>query len=390
MSELCELCRGHDLQHVYRPEGSTRGLSVHLCADCGLVQSLPRADRVARAPAAVSSGADWGNVRYGKGFRTKPAIEAIARHVDLGGEFSILDVGSNRGSFAKAILASAPHAQLTAVEPDERVARSCAELERTELIEARIEDAALETGRFDVVHSCHTIEHLAHPARTLADHWRTLKEGGLLIVDAPNTAILGNDDIVEEWFIDKHLYHFSARTLGRMIEAAGFEIVQQPDERDRSNLLFVARKTNAAPHEVAGDREEAERAQELITQYVSTRARNLMALTAVAAELARLAPRGVALWGAGRLFDSLVVHGRFNPRQLTLLIDTHLKALVGERHGCILAGPDALSESQAGVVVVMSRDFAGEIAAEARTLAPHAEILFYSDLIANAQTRLAA
>ena len=72
------------------------------------------------------------------------------------------------------------------------------------------------------------------------------------------------------------------------------------------------------------------------------------------------------------------------------MIDTHLKALVGERHGCMLAGPDALSESQAGIVVVMSRDFASEIAAEARTLAPHAEILFYSDLIANAQTRLAA
>ncbi len=389
MSEPCELCRGRDLQPVYRPEGSTRGLSVHLCAGCGLVQSLPRADRAARAPAAVSSGADWGNVRYGKGFRTKAAIETIACHVDFTQEFSLLDVGSNRGSFAKALLAAAPQAQLTAVEPDERVAKSCADLERTQLIEARIEDAALETGRFDAVHSCHTIEHLAHPARTLADHWRVLKPGGILVIDAPNTAILGNDDIVEEWFIDKHLYHFSAHTLGRMIEAAGFEIVRQPDARDRSNLLFVARKTDAA-HEATADREEAERAEKLIAQYMSTRARNLMALTAVAAELVRLAPRGVALWGAGRLFDSLVVHGRFNPHQLTLLIDTHLKALVGERHGCMLAGPDALSESQAGIVVVMSRDFASEIAAEARTLAPHAEILFYSDLIANAQTRLAA
>jgi SAM-dependent methyltransferase len=390
MSELCELCRGRDLQPIYRPEGSTRGLSVHLCADCGLVQSLPRADRAARAPAAVSSGADWGNVRYGKGFRTKAALETIPRHIDLDGEFSILDVGSNRGSFAKAVLAAAPHAQLTAVEPDERVAGSCAQLERTELIEARIEEAALETERFEIVHSCHTIEHLAHPARTLADHRRVLKPGGILIVDAPNIAILGNDDIVEEWFIDKHLYHFSARTLGRMIEAAGFDIVQQPDPRDRSNLLFVARKMSSAPHEATGDREEAAHAEKLIARYMTTRARNLTALTAVAAELVRLAPRGVALWGAGRLFDSLVVHGRFNPHQLTLLIDTHLKALVGERHGCALAGPDALPESQTGVVVVMSRDFASEIAAEARTLAPHAEILFYSDLIANAQTRLAA
>jgi len=390
MSELCELCSADSLKPVYKPEGSTRNLSVHLCAHCGLVQSLPRIDRAPRASAAVSSGANWGNVRYGKGFRTKTALDALARHADLSKDFALLDVGSNRGSFAKAFLAAAPNAQLTALEPDERVVQSCADLARTELIASRIEDAALESGRFDIVHSCHTIEHLAHPARVLADHGRVLKDGGLLVLDAPNIAFLGNDDVVEEWFIDKHLYHFSQGTLARMIEEAGFEIVEQPDARDRSNLLFVARKKARVAHQTVNDGREADRAQTLIAHYVATRARNLMALTAVAAEIARLAPQGVALWGAGRLFDSLVVHGNFDPRALSLLIDTHLKPLVGERHGCALASPDALAESDAGVVIVMSRDFAREIEAEAKTLAPHAEILFYSDLLTRAHTRLAA
>ncbi len=390
MAELCNLCRRDALQFLYQPEKSTRGISVHLCTCCGLVQSLPRIDRHTRAPAAVSSGADWGNVRYGKGFRTKIAWDAIARHADLTAGIALLDVGSNRGSFAKAFLAAAPQAYLVAVEPDERVAQSCGALERTELIEGRIEDVALESDRFDIVHSCHTIEHLAHPASVLADHWRVLREGGLLILDAPNIAILGADDIVEEWFIDKHLYHFSARTLGRMIEAAGFEIIQQPDVNDRSNLLFVARKTALNGTEIASDFSESDRAEKLVADYVATRARNLMALTAVAAEIRRLAPRGVALWGAGRLFDSLVVHGRFDPSALALLIDTHLKPLIGERHGCALADPESLSESQAGVVVVMSRDFADEISARARSLSPHAEIILYSDLLSRANTRLAA
>lgn len=390
MSEPCDLCDLDCLEPVYRPDGSTRGLGVHLCLHCGLVQSLPRIDREKRAPAAVSSGADWGNVRYGKGFRTKAAMDALARHADLASAFALLDVGSNRGSFAKAFLETVPHGRVVAVEPDERVAQACAGLERTELIVSRIEDVPLESARFDVVHSCHTIEHLADPARVLADHWRVLKDNGLLIVDAPNIALIGTNDIVEEWFIDKHLYHFSAHTLGRMIEAAGFEIVEGPDAKDRSNLLFVARKSGFAPRLPMNDRQEARHARDLLARYAATRARNLTALTAVADEICRLAPRGVALWGAGRLFDSLVVHGRFDPAALTLLIDTHLKALVGERHGRALADPEALGESQAGVVVVMSRDFASEIAAKARSLAPHAEILFYSDLLANAQTRLAA
>ncbi|MBV8979104.1 MAG: class I SAM-dependent methyltransferase [Alphaproteobacteria bacterium] len=389
MRDLCELCGESDLEPLYRPEGTSRGITVHLCAHCGLVQSLPRADRAERAPAAVSSGADWGNVRYGKGFRTQAAMAALARHGDLSRALSVLDVGSNRGSFAKALLETAHEATLVAIEPDERVAQSCGSSPRTELIRARIEDAALESGRFDVVHSCHTIEHLAHPARTLADHHRVLKDGGLLILDAPNIAILASPDIVEEWFIDKHLYHFSANTLVRMVQRAGFEIVEAPDRADSSNLLLVARKSS---HHDSGvtDLSEAPRACALLAHYQATRSHNLQSLKRIAAELAQLAPTGLAIWGAGRLFDSLVVHGGFDPRCARLVIDTHLRVHVPERFGCALAGADELAAADVATVAVMSRDFASEIVREARSRAPHARILIFSELIARAEPRMAA
>ncbi|HXC55536.1 MAG TPA: class I SAM-dependent methyltransferase [Rhizomicrobium sp.] len=390
MHDTCELCHRAALEPIYKPERSTRGLTIQLCVMCGLLQSLPRADRAARAPAAVSGGADWGNVRYGKGFRTQVALDALRRHTDFAGDFTVLDVGSNRGSFARALLDAAPHAQLTAVEPDERVASSCAGLPRTQLIVERIENVALESRRFDVVHSCHTIEHLIHPAHSLADHHRALKDGGILVLDAPNTALLASDDIVEEWFIDKHLYHFSARTLTRMIEAAGFTILERPDPKDRSNLLFVAKKTGTPTQHVGSDLIETEYAHDLIATYVANRARNMAALTAVATELLRLAPRRVAMWGAGRLFDSLVTYGRFDATALTLLVDKHLKAHVGERHGCALTGPEGLAAAKPDVVVVMSRDFAKEIAAEVGKLTPGAEIILYSDLMSRARLRPAA
>jgi 2-polyprenyl-3-methyl-5-hydroxy-6-metoxy-1,4-benzoquinol methylase len=390
MTDTCELCRREDLEAIYEPERSTRGLKVYLCRHCGLLQSLPRIDRAARAPAAVSGGADWGNVRYGKGFRTAAALSALGRHADLSSGLSLLDVGSNRGSFARAFLEAAPAANIMAVEPDERVAESCRGLERCELVQARIEDAALETGRFDVVHSCHTIEHLSQPARVLADHWRVLKPGGLLVLDAPNTAILDADDIIEEWFIDKHLYHFSARTLMRMVAAAGFEIIAAPDIEDHANLLIVARKAYTAYRAKDLDHREVAEASRLVANYGSTRARNLAALTFVSTEIAGMAPKRVAMWGAGRLFDTLVVHGRFTPTDLSLLIDTHLKAHVADRYGCRLTGPEALSEADPDVIVIMSRGFADEIATEARRLAPRAEIVLYADLLARAHIRKAA
>jgi len=389
----CDFCCREVLSPVYKPEGGARGLTVYLCGHCGLVQSAPRIARTKdRHAAAVSGGADWGNVRYGKGFRTDVALEAIARQSDMTAPLQLLDVGSNRGSFARAFLEAAPGAGITAVEPDERFAASCAELPRTELIQARIEDTTLPPNRFDIVHSCHTIEHLAEPFAALKDHARVLKRGGLLVIDAPNIALIGGHDIVEEWFIDKHLFHFSANTLGRMIEAAGFEILREPDPADAVNLLFVARKTGAPSFPVAsmnlGDPMEVGIASAQLERYQATRATNLAALRTAAAAIHALAPRRVALWGAGRLFDLLVREGGFDPRTLSLLIDVHLRKHMDERHGVRLAAPEALADVD--VVIVMSRMFAGEITREVKLRVPNAEIILYTDLLDRAKARKAA
>jgi ABC-type hemin transport system substrate-binding protein len=61
-----------------------------------------------------------------------------------------------------------------------------------------------------------------------------------------------------------------------------------------------------------------------------------------------------------------------------------------DRFGCKLTGPEALPAADPDVVIVMSRGFAGEIAAEARRLAPRADIVFYADLLADARMSQAA
>ena len=390
-ADNCDFCGRNSLTFAYQPEGSTRGLKVQLCRHCGLVQSTPRIDRTRRRHvAAVSGGADWGNVRYGKGFRTQAAMDALARHARFDSEIALLDVGSNRGRFAAAFLEAAPRASITAVEPDERYADSCADLPRTQLVRARIEDARLADASFDIIHSCHTIEHLAHPFASLKDHARVLKPGGLLVLDAPNIALIGSDDILEEWFIDKHLYHFSETTLTRMIEAAGFTILERPDPGDRINLLVVAQKNGQPADHIGADPMEVARADNLFASYVRTRAANCAALTNAARELQNLKPQRVALWGAGRLFDSLVRTGGYDPCDLALLIDAHLIAHMDSRHGVRLSPPHALSGAMVDVVVVMSRGFADEIVAEARRLAPKARIILYADLLARARLSRAA
>jgi len=253
MTETCDLCHSSSLEPIYEPTVSRRGLAVYLCGDCGLVQSLPRGDRPATHGAAASNIADWKNVSTGKAFRSEACISLIRAHADLDSTLRVLDVGSERGSFAQAILAAASKALLTSVEPGDDI---------------RLHDAS-----FDIVHSFRALEQNVSPTSTLADYWRALKPDGLLIIDAPNIALIGSDDIVGEWFIDNHLYHFSRRTLARILEVAGFEIVAGPDSRDHENLLIAARKRKQTTGSVARDYAEVEAALVRMTSYVTARAR---------------------------------------------------------------------------------------------------------------------
>jgi hypothetical protein len=218
----------------------------------------------------------------------------------------------------------------------------------------------------------------------------TLKPGGLLIVDAPNVDSFPRTTSSRNGLHRQASHHFSAVTLPRLLTQSGFEIIDGPDPSDRENLLFAARKRSIAARPVKRNDAEVEAALHLIDRYVVKRARNLAALEQVAHEIASFSSKRIALWGAGRLFDALVLHGGFDPKSLALLIDTDLKAHVAERHGVALSGPEDLSASNPGVVVVMSPAFAAEIASIARQRVPRADIVFYGDLLARARTRLAA
>ena len=131
MSAICAVTMR--FESIYTPERSTRGISVYLCDHCGLAAE-PAAHRSRRARAG--SGIER------RGLGKCPLWQRLPHQGRAGSnraprrsgrEIALLDVGSNRGSFAK-FLAAAPNAHIVAVEPDERVAHSCADLPRTDLI----------------------------------------------------------------------------------------------------------------------------------------------------------------------------------------------------------------------------------------------------------------
>ena len=120
-SYTCDLCDSKKIEFVYKPIKSKRKLNVYICLECGLVQSFPKVDRASYDKPEVSGNANWGNIRYGKSFRTSHDLQLISSYCDIKLIGTFLDVGFNRGSFYNEFAKINNHVEYWGIEPDRRI-----------------------------------------------------------------------------------------------------------------------------------------------------------------------------------------------------------------------------------------------------------------------------
>lgn len=372
-ADACGLCGHQPLSTAYEVPGSARGLRVAVCPCCELMQSLPRhlkGDRKQR----LSGGADWGNIRYGKQFALAPALAMIQANAQPAGFDHILDVGSSRGDFVKTMLSLAPAATITAVEPDERLTDSYRQMPRVTLCEQPIESLALAPGSCDFIYLSHTLEHLAEPLATLRQLNSALTAQGMMYIEVPDAAFLRNRQLVEEWFIDKHLFHFSEATLRTMVAVAGLRIVAL-ETTPQDGAIRVLVKSNGHLQSDHGFNRESGVGR-LLGNYVRNTAANRQLLRKTAQHLEALTRRRPAVvWGGGRLFDLLVNEGKLSPAAFEAVIDVGLIGKVDTVHGLAVCGPDQLPFGAPGFVLIASRAFEAEIRSQVLRRWPDATVV---------------
>lgn len=86
----------------------------------------------------------------------------------------------------------------------------------------------LEQGRYDVVALWDTIEHLARPDLYIEKASQLLKQGGVLCATTGDIDSLVARSRGQRWRLihpPTHLYYFSGKTIGKMFEKYGLEIV---------------------------------------------------------------------------------------------------------------------------------------------------------------------
>ncbi len=362
--DSCDLCGSVGLTPIYRPETTQRDLTVFVCSVCGLVQSLPRVDRIATHIPTPSSGADFGNLRYGKQF-SLPLLESILRkHLDKDKPKRCLDVGAGRGWVAQKISELVIVESMWCVEPDTNLVNPN---ETWIWLEDRIENILLPDEYFDLIVCTHTAEHLKSPRLTLCKLNAAMIENGFLYIVVPNIEYIGTDNQIAEWFLDKHLFHFSPNVFVRLLRETGFSVVERVTDSEDINIL--ARKTTCIGQHVFDS------TLALIDKYNDNRKRLNDVVQQNVTVLNDMVERGdkIGVWGAGRILDAYRMAG-LNVKEM-IVVDLYIP----ETSLPISREPKSLLECD--LVVIMSNAYRDEIHKSLKSLGFAGEIEYWDHKI---------
>src|SRR5919202_2016498 len=212
----------------FRCTSSTYGLhpTIVRCQNCGLVYANPRLE--ARAVEENYSAVDdplYIEEREGRVLTFRRNLQPLDTLITSPRPWRLLDVGSHIGVLLE--VAQERGFEAVGVEPSAWAAARARE-HGLNVINSTLSKAHLAPNSFDAVTLWDVIEHLTDPAGDLRHVHRVLKPGGVVAIhtidiDSYLSKLMGPR---WPWLMEMHLYYFSPRTLGRMLEQTGFRIEQ--------------------------------------------------------------------------------------------------------------------------------------------------------------------
>ncbi len=137
----------------------------------------------------------------------------------------LLDIGSGTGGFAKQMITAGW--DVTGLEPDPGARKRAMEINGVELMEAgRL--FSFEGGSYDSITLWHVLEHVHELHRYVEQMRFLLKQKGRILIAVPNYTSLDARLYGSHWAaydVPRHLYHFSPRSLGVLMERHGMKIL---------------------------------------------------------------------------------------------------------------------------------------------------------------------
>ncbi len=202
--------------------GYGRHHAIVRCRQCGLVYTDPRPDHgeILETYQAVEDPL-YIEEREGRVLTFERHLKPLERITGPPAGRLLLDVGCYTGVFVEIAMEHGWDAW--GVEPS-RWAVQQAQTRGLHVVQGTLDTLPLPQAYFDVITMWDVIEHLANPRGTVEQAWRLLKTGGLLVIHTIDIDSLFARMLDDRWpwLMEMHIYYFSRRTLGRLLESTGF------------------------------------------------------------------------------------------------------------------------------------------------------------------------
>lgn len=139
----------------------------------------------------------------------------------------LLDVGCAKGSFLRTF---GGKWKLYGLEINTKTAQIAKKnVPNATIYTKKIESAKLPKGYFDVITLWHVFEHLKNPHLILKKIHSSLKVGGHIIIEIPNSESLYRKIFGKHWqllMVPEHLYFYSKKTLSEVLVKNGFKVTK--------------------------------------------------------------------------------------------------------------------------------------------------------------------
>jgi len=376
----CFSCRNKLGESAYQPLNSMYNCKVYVCENCTLVQTIRKEIKIKRT-SSLSSDADWGNVRHAKKLRLDQQQLLINFKEYLKG--NILDIGSNRGDFIKYAASFNKVKSVSAVEPDPNII-DYKGVPKVEIHQERFENFISHNDqKFDFIFCNHTLEHVDDPYLVLSQAKNVLKESGFVLIDVPNIEFISNQFIVEEFFIDKHKFHFSENSIEYLFNKSNFFVKEK--FINNANMTYILTTKDTGYHYTKDELKDSTYYKTLLTKYEENLRNTRNKLSEIVKKNIEpfLLNNKVAIWGGGRILDSLIKYGDLKLSREELIVDSYLYNISGDidkkPKEMEIKNPKELEEFKPDVLFILANSAEVEISKEAKKIGIN-KIICFSEL----------
>jgi SAM-dependent methyltransferase len=285
-------------------------------------------------------------VRHAKGVRLEAQQVNLKKLLTTMPETSaVLDIGSSRGQFIEWCQSNFPRFTFVGIESDEKIANTFESSDIKVFIEKIERVEFQENEKFDFIFCNHTLEHVDQLNLILGLMSKLLKTNGLIWIDVPNLEGIRDPFVIEEFFIDKHNFHFEFATLSNVLASIGFEVKE--NFSDNLNLVFVVAKSG----ERKPPRIRTAITSEDFTNYRNSLIQNRLKLPEIARMLE--SKSNIAIYGAGRILDALIRYGELKIGDIPIA-DRYLWKNASDL-GINIQNPEAINWREFSEVFVLGR-----------------------------------